>query len=166
MSIRIRNATTTDEPFLWRMLGYAASDGDDERTADELRAEPALGCYLDGWGRRGDVGVVAVDDDDNSSIGAAWIRLFTTDRPGYGFIDEATPEMTIACLATYRGRGLGRDLIEALLDRARRVGFARVGLSVAQRNPRAKALYLSCGFRPVGAPNEGGSVTLVVSTGA
>ena len=169
MSIRIRDATATDEPFMWRMLGYAASDGDDERTSEELRADPMLGRYLDGWGRAGDVGVVAVDDDnhnDDSAIGAAWLRLFSADRPGYGFIDEVTPELTIACLAHARGVGVGRALIVALLDRAKHAGFARVCLSVAQRNPRAKALYLSCGFEPVGVPTDGGSTTLVVSTGA
>ncbi len=79
MSIRICEAGASDETFMWRMLGYAASDGDDERAADDLRADPALGRYLDGWGRTGDVGVVAGDGDD-SKVGAAWIRLFSADR--------------------------------------------------------------------------------------
>ncbi len=102
MSIRIREVSASDETFLWRMLECAASDGDDERAADDLRADPALGRYLDGWGRPGDVGVVAVDGDD-SKVGAAWVRLFSADRPGYGYIDEVTPELTIACLASSRG---------------------------------------------------------------
>jgi len=76
VSIRICEAGASDETFMWRMLGYAASDLDDERAADDLRADPALGRYLDGWGRTGDVGVVAVDGDD-SKVGAAWIRLFS-----------------------------------------------------------------------------------------
>jgi len=168
VTIRIREASASDEAFMWRMLGYAASDGDDERTADDLRADPALGRYVDGWGRTGDVGVVAVDGDD-SKVGAAWIRLFSADRPGYGYIDVVTPELTIACLASSRGVGVGRALIEALLDRARQAGFARVGLSVSQRNDRAKALYVSCGFQVLdpsaNAPSERGSITLVTSTG-
>ncbi len=168
----VANDVTNDVTFMWRMLGYAASNGDDERTPDDLRADPALGRYLDGWGRTGDVGVVAVDGDD-ARIGAAWIRLFSADCPGYGYIDEGTPELTIACLASFRGIGVGRALIEAVLDRARRAGFARVGLSVAYRNERAKALYAGCGFRPVHATGDlsvdaapdGGSITLVASTG-
>lgn len=47
-----------------------------------------------------------------------------------------------------RGRGLGRGLLEAVLDGATRGGFARLTLLVSRANPAARALYLAHGFAP------------------
>jgi ribosomal protein S18 acetylase RimI-like enzyme len=49
-------------------------------------------------------------------------------------------------LAGYRGRGLGKRLIEATLAAARIAGFERVSLSAYARNTRAIALYKKIGF--------------------
>jgi ribosomal protein S18 acetylase RimI-like enzyme len=45
-----------------------------------------------------------------------------------------------------RGKGLGRALTEAVLERARRRGCRRVELDVNSENPPALALYRSLGF--------------------
>ena len=49
-----------------------------------------------------------------------------------------------------RGRGLGRALVVALLERLRGQGARRVSLEVRSRNAPAIALYRSLGFE-----NEG-----------
>jgi GNAT superfamily N-acetyltransferase len=50
-----------------------------------------------------------------------------------------------------RRRGLGRLLVEAALDEARRrAGIVQVQLTVTQGNPAAEALYAQCGFVPYG----------------
>ncbi|HEY5350171.1 MAG TPA: GNAT family N-acetyltransferase [Candidatus Lustribacter sp.] len=46
----------------------------------------------------------------------------------------------------YRGRGVGRALIERITAWARDQGFAHLNLSVFPHNERAVALYRSCGF--------------------
>ena len=46
-----------------------------------------------------------------------------------------------------RGRGLGGALLAAACDWARDRGAEVVRLEVNRHNPRAKALYLRCGFR-------------------
>lgn len=46
----------------------------------------------------------------------------------------------------YRGKGVGRALLEAALARARRVGLTRVELTVRADNRRAIALYRKFGF--------------------
>jgi GNAT superfamily N-acetyltransferase len=76
-------------------------------------AERPVYRYVQNWGRRGDAGVVALDGPH--SYGAAWYRLFTADEPGFGFVDEQTPELTIAVVPSRRGKGAGRELLEALL---------------------------------------------------
>lgn len=53
-----------------------------------------------------------------------------------------------------RGRGYGKDLVQALLQKARAASFARVSLSVAAWNTSAIALYSSFGFREAPRPSE------------
>jgi GNAT superfamily N-acetyltransferase len=48
-------------------------------------------------------------------------------------------------LAGYRDRGVGRLLLDALLDHARREGYARVVLSPS---PRSVPFYERAGFGP------------------
>jgi len=83
--------------------------------------------YVRNWGRPGDAGVIAMDGPH--AYGAAWYRLFTPDEPGFGFVDEKTPELTIAVVPSRRGKGAGREMLQALLDRARESGYRAVSLS-------------------------------------
>ena len=46
--------------------------------------------YVRGWGRPGDTAVIALEN--GFPVGAAWFRVFGLDEPGYGFVDERTPE--------------------------------------------------------------------------
>jgi ribosomal-protein-alanine N-acetyltransferase len=64
-------------------------------------------------------------------------------------LDEAEV-MTIAVAPAARGRGLGRWLMEALLDRARAAAPRKVMLEVAADSEPARRLYRSLGFQPVG----------------
>ena len=77
--------------------------------------------------------------------------------PGYGFVDEQTPELTIAVVPSCRGKGYGRDLLEALLDKARAESYAAVSLSVEPDNP-ALHLYERHGF--VGVGEHGGALIM------
>jgi len=83
--------------------------------------------YVANWGRRGDVGVLALDGPH--TYGVAWFRLFTEDEPGFGFVDEATPELTVAVVPSRRRKGAGTELLQALLARARDEGYPAVSLS-------------------------------------
>ena len=79
--------------------------------------------YVQNWGRPGDAGVIAFAGPN--AYGAAWYRLFPASAPGFGFVDEETPELTIAVVPSHRGHGTGAELLEALLERARADGFSR-----------------------------------------
>ncbi len=67
--------------------------------------------YVANWGRRGDAGVMALDGPH--AYGAAWYRLFTAAEPGFGFVDETTPELTIAVVPSRRGKGHGAELLDS-----------------------------------------------------
>lgn len=111
------------------------------------RADPTFAQYTAGWGRPGDGGFVAEEDD--RVVGAVWWRLFTAEVPGYGFVDERTPELGIAIWPGERGRGIGRTLL-----RAATAAHPRLSLSVEDGNG-ARALYESEGFVAVGRSGDG-----------
>jgi ribosomal-protein-alanine N-acetyltransferase len=56
---------------------------------------------------------------------------------------------TIAVLPEHRGRGLGRSLLQALLERAQQAGMADVFLEVRADNDAALTLYRDAGFEQV-----------------
>jgi ribosomal protein S18 acetylase RimI-like enzyme len=146
MPVELRAARRDDEPFLWAMLHEAAHAAEEGIAGPSgLRAVPELARYVDGWGRPSDLGVVG---EDGVPLGAAWVRLLKADEPGYGYVDEDTPELAVAVAPGARGTGLGTALLTRLLDDA--AGrFDAVCLSVRGDNP-ARRLYERLGFVAVG----------------
>ena len=135
----IREGGQQDVRFLRDMLRHAYY----WRSED---TEFPITRYVNGWGREGDRSLIALDDFH--PVGAAWYRLYPADAAGYGFVDEQTPELTIGVVPARRGKGIGSGLLDALVERARRDGFARLSLSVEDSNP-AVHLYESRGFTTV-----------------
>jgi [ribosomal protein S18]-alanine N-acetyltransferase len=82
--------------------------------------------------------------------------LVAADGPelvGYaGLADQAGEAhiMTIGVRADHRRAGVGRQLLEALLDQAAQWQCTRVLLEVAADNEPARNLYERYGFRPIG----------------
>ena len=136
----IRQAGPQDVPFLRDMLRHAYYWR--VSTLPES-GEPPLQRYVERWGRPGDAALVAIQDFQ--PVGAAWYRLFKEDNPGYGFVDEETPELSIAIVPSRRGTGLGSELLDALLERARADGHDAISLSVEKDSP-AVGLYERHGF--------------------
>jgi ribosomal protein S18 acetylase RimI-like enzyme len=86
-----------------------------------------------------------IADLDGAPVGAAWYRLFTEEEPGYGFVDEKTPELGIAVVPLHRRKGIGETLLRALMVQAREEGFQALSLSVAVHN-RSRMMYERAGF--------------------
>jgi predicted N-acetyltransferase YhbS len=143
----IRPADSHDARFLRDMLRHAYHWRMSER------AERPVYRYVHNWGRPGDAGVIAFEGPH--AYGAAWFRLFTAEEPGFGFVDEQTPELTIAVVPSRRGKGAGAELLEALLDRARADGYAAISLSAAKGQT---GFYERFGFQPVS--ESAGTVTM------
>jgi GNAT superfamily N-acetyltransferase len=129
----------SDVRFLRDMLRHAYH----WRVAEDT--ERPVYRYVRNWGRPGDAGVLALEGPH--PYGAAWYRVFTADEPGFGFVDEQTPELTIAVVPSHRGKGAGKELLEALLERARADGYEAVSLSTDRDQA---AWYERFGFETVG----------------
>jgi ribosomal protein S18 acetylase RimI-like enzyme len=146
---RLRPATGADEPFLTRMLGHAANWG-------EGISNPVALHYVEGYGRPGDVGVIA--EIAGEPAGAAWCRLLTGPDRGYGHVADDVPELAVAVEPGHRGRGLATALIEALQSAVAEAGYRAISLSVEPDNP-SQRIYERAGF--VGCGTSGGSWTMI-----
>ena len=143
----IRRGSHADVPFMRSMLAHAYA-----WRVNALDAEIPLTRYVDNWGRPGDVALVATETGHR--VGAAWFRVFRTAEPGYGFVDEDTPELTISVVPSRRKHGVGQELLDALLAKVSEEGHTAVSLSVEEDSPAVK-FYERNGFAPVGAAAGG-----------
>jgi ribosomal protein S18 acetylase RimI-like enzyme len=149
----IRRGGRQDVRFLRDMLHHAYY----WRERDPGEEPGPVSRYVKGWGKQGDTALIAVED--GFPVGAAWYRLFDTERRGYGFVDEETPELAIAVVPSRRGRGLGEALLQALLERAQVDGYRAISLSVPSADDALLSFYEKHGF--VRVHEDGGdSVTM------
>ncbi len=145
LTYTIRPAIPADEPILWDMLFYAANMAEDGATSSEAaQTHPYLAEFVVGWGRPGDLGVVAIEIAGGYALGAAWLRRLRGPERRYAAVADAVPELAIAVAPAAIGQGVGGALLGGLLDLARGQ-YPAVALSVRERNP-AKRLYERHGF--------------------
>jgi GNAT superfamily N-acetyltransferase len=137
----IRRGNRQDVRFLRDMLRHAFY-----WRAGGTVEDASLWQYVAGWGRRGDSAVIALEG--GFPVGAAWFRLFSRDEPGFGFVDEQTPEVAVAVVPSRRGHGIGSGLLDALIDVAREQGYVGLSLSVANDSP-AMHVFEKQGFEKV-----------------
>jgi GNAT superfamily N-acetyltransferase len=146
--VTIRELEQSDVPFLREMLCAAIFWRPRRRWRPRVPRRlvllhPEAALYHRDWGRPGDAGFVA--EADGRRIGAVWYRFFTEEKHGDGYLDPDTPELAIAVADGHRGCGVGRRLMEAIHERARRDCLGRIALSVDDANP-ARRLYAALGY--------------------
>lgn len=144
-----RKGSAGDVPFMRSMLAHAYA-----WRVNAFEADIPLSRYVDNWGRPGDLAVIA--HETGNRVGAAWLRVFRQSEPGYGFVDENTPELSIAVVPSRRRHGLGQELMDALLAGARAAGHGAVSLSV-EADSAAVGFYERNGFTHV-REQDGGVV--------
>jgi ribosomal protein S18 acetylase RimI-like enzyme len=156
MSCIIRPLASKDEPFLWEMLYQALYVPEGQPALPhEVIHLPELARYVQGWGQLGDYGFLASDATTGLPIGAVWLRVLKNENKGYGYVDDDTPELSIAVLPEYRGQGIGTELLNCLV--ASSCEHSSISLSVSEGNP-AFRLYERVGFEVVS--KSAGSLTM------
>ncbi|KAJ3335752.1 hypothetical protein HDU91_002040 [Kappamyces sp. JEL0680] len=131
--------------LIFSFLFLASRMREDQRPIQVALVNPALTPYWRDWGRPNDVGVVAMDGD--LPISCAWVRSGLKLYSDISFPDGFV-ELAIGTVSRYRGRGIGRTVLLALLDQLRQSRVPGVYLNVRDDNPAVR-LYQSIGFKKI-----------------
>ena len=163
--IGVREAGPEDAEFLVDMLLEAVNwTGEERFKRKQLLRDKTLSHYVAGWQRSGDLGLIAVETGGPGGlqipVGAVWLRRFDSHHPGYGYVSDDVPELSIGVAAHQRRRGIGSGLLRALFARARDAGVKRVSVSVENGNDASLALLTGAGFK-VHAKSEDGQTLLI-----
>jgi len=137
--MKIRQATTDDSVSILQYLAAFWADGCN--TVIYRSSLPSLQDENNWLAQRdGEYGVVFIAKQDDKIVG-----LIDAIIPK---IDEFkhTCEFGMSVLAAYRNKGIGRSLIQHLLDWATTSHISNVELNVFSNNHAAIALYASFGF--------------------
>jgi ribosomal protein S18 acetylase RimI-like enzyme len=144
----IRRASTADLPRLGRLGALLVEEHHnfDERrflpTRDRTPADYAAFLVR----QLADPNVmVLVADDHGDVVGYAYAAI-----EGYDYMALRGPAAVIQDIIVdpdFRGRGIGRQLLHAMLEALRTSGSSQVVLSTAERNGAAQRLFASAGFR-------------------
>ena len=136
-----------DEAFLLEEFNYQAifqSPGQ-PHIGREVMDEPRLRLYVDDFGSSPhDHCLVA--EFEGKVVGAVWSRILADpDLPGYGNVDEQTPEFALSLLPEHRGNGVGTQLMKQMLARLKDAGYRKASLS-AHKDNYAVRMYQKLGF--------------------
>jgi GNAT superfamily N-acetyltransferase len=142
--VEIRSTTEEDweavRDVRLRALGESPSSFGSSLAREREHSEAEWRLWS-GRGRTG-AGVLFVADAGDGFVGLAG---------GYPEEDPAAVHLVSMWVdPAHRGRGLGRSLVQAVIDWARGRGARVVNLWATDGNEPAIALYRSCGFRPTG----------------
>ena len=151
--VEIRRIRTSEVSYLGEALLASIHVRDGEQRPDaSILSEPQFAAATEGWGRPGDAAMVAIDRATGARpVGAAWVRLYNRNRPTYGYVADDIPVLDLAVSDAHRGRGIGTQLMLALITEVTRLGYAAISLSVDPGN-RALHLYARLGFTETDAP--------------
>jgi ribosomal protein S18 acetylase RimI-like enzyme len=107
---------------------------------------PYADRLTDAAGRHREAELLVAADHTGRLLGTV-----TVARPGTPWAQVAKPdELEFRMLAVHpdgRGRGIGRALVDSVLDRARAEGYRGVALSTQESMRTARHLYERLGFR-------------------
>ena len=95
------------------------------------------------WDRAHSSGIVA--EEDGEVVGWAALSPYSA-RPAYAGVAEES----VYVARKARGRGVGRALLAALIERSERAGIWTLQAGVFPENRPSVTLHLGCGFRVVG----------------
>ena len=106
---------------------------------------PDIKKYIENWNQNKDDSAI-VASINNELIGAILGRKFEESKKAYGFVDQETPEFSMAVKEQYRNQGIGRTLINQIETKFSEMGITKLSLSVDKLNP-ATRLYERCGYQ-------------------
>ena len=146
-ALRIRNATLADAEAISRIY----NQGIEDRVAT-LETETRTAAERREWlAARGARHPVLVAEIDGAAAGWASLNRFNP-RPVYDHVAD----LSVYVDRAWRGHGVGRALLGAVIERARAIGYHKMVLTAFPDNAAGMALYARMGFTRVGVYREQG----------
>ncbi len=147
-AISVRRARLDDAPILGRLgalLVRTHFEFDPKRFLPVMpQTEERYGAFLSGQLDDPDA-VLLVAEQDGSVVGYTYGSV-----EGYDYMSLRGPAGVLNDIVvepSFRGRGIGRMLLEATIDELKARGVPRVVLSTAEQNESAQHLFERSGFR-------------------
>ena len=149
VSVSVRGAAAADADPICRIY----NQGIEDRVATletELRTPDERRHWLADRGPRHPVIVAEVE----GAVGGWGSLNRFNPRPAYDHVVD----LSVYVERTWRGRGVGRALLQALIERARALGYHKMVLAAFPDNRAGMALYERTGFTRVGVYHEQGQL--------
>ena len=105
--------------------------------------QPELALYYEDFGY-GPADNCLAAEVDGKVVGAVWTRIMND----YGHVDDDTPSFAISLYKEYRGRGIGTEMMQRMLDLLKKQGYKKASLAVQKANYAVK-MYENAGFKIV-----------------
>jgi phosphinothricin acetyltransferase len=147
--IHVRGAAPDDADAICAIY----NQGIEDRLATletELRTPDERRCWL---GARGPRHPVIVAEAEAGVVGWGSLNSFNA-RAAYDHVAD----FSVYVERAWRGKGVGRALLEALVEKARALSYHKLVLAAFPFNDAGMHLYERTGFRPVGVYKEQGKV--------
>jgi L-amino acid N-acyltransferase YncA len=146
--ITVRPATAADAAAICEIYNQGIEDRlatleTERRTPDERRQWLAS--------RDARHPVIVAEAEPGTLTGWASLNSFNP-RAAY----EHVADLSVYVERGWRGRGVGRRLIERLIELGRALGYHKLVLAAFPFNAAGMALYERCGFRAIGVYHEQG----------
>ena len=149
MNYTIRQMKPSEYPLLSDFLYEAIFQRDENNLAPKSIIEkPDLQVYIKDFGTQKDDYCFCAEIE-NKIVGAVWVR----NIKGYGSIDDVTPEFAISLYREYRGYGIGTQMMKAMLEHLKNLGYSKSSLAV-QKDNYALKMYLKAGFKIIDENTE------------
>ncbi len=146
-TLRVRAASSPTPRAICRIY----NEGIQDRVATLETEERTPEERVEWLGARGPRHPVLVAESDGAVVGWASLNVFNARR-AY----EHVADLSLYVDRAWRGRGVGRRLLEALVARARELGYHKLVLAAFPWNEAGMRAYARAGFREVGVYREQG----------
>jgi L-amino acid N-acyltransferase YncA len=145
--IRIRDAIFDDLAAITKIYNEAI-----RKTVATFDTEPKMDDEQKAWFlEHGEKNPIIVADDTGTIVGWASLSRWS-DRCAY----TDTAEVSLYVSESHQGKGIGRELLKAIIDAGQRAGLHTVIARIAEGNEVSVHLHEAMGFIHVGVMKEVG----------
>jgi L-amino acid N-acyltransferase YncA len=145
--ISIRDARFADIPAITRIYAHAVANTVATMDTDE----PTLAKQTEWFRHHDERHPVLVATSSNEVVGWASLSAWS-DKGGY----RGTAEASVYLSPEYHRKGIGTELLQALVRRARAIGLHLLVARISSTNETSLRLARNCGFSDVGTMKESG----------